>query len=152
MTKHKKYSSCLVRYTTRESPDRTFDPPNQYVKGKVKNVKAYWGRMNGEEDFYYINVWKRISSSVFEEEEETEPLVLSKKELGDVVPWAGDCLWIWHWEEKRNDTTTVARCHIEVERKKKLTDKERAKCGQLARDLQKELDELRKNQNDESHF
>lgn len=44
--KRKEYTSCLVKYTKDESPTRGFNPPKQYVKGKViqRQVESFWAR------------------------------------------------------------------------------------------------------------
>lgn len=112
----KEHTACLVHLTKNETHYRTFNPPKKYVKGKARNVEAFWGRMNGDDDFY-INVWQRLSTSRFGEEEYAT-MILSEVELKDVVPRNGDALWIWTWKEERVGVGIVVRSHIEVERRK----------------------------------
>lgn len=108
-----KYTATHVSYTRYESKVRSFYPPKDYIHGKVRELKAWFGRMNGDEKCFYINLYPRLTSSKYGEE--CGVTVLSEKELGNIVPINGDCLWIWEWEEEQIGKGIVPRLHIEVE-------------------------------------
>lgn len=124
MKKHgfsrQEFSAIHLFYTQEESPDRSFMPPTVYVQGKIRNLEAWWGRMEASvEGQYNIDVYRRSSTITFVEE--ADFTALTSKELGEVVPNQGDSLWIWSWTEERIKVGLIDRLHIEVE-SRKLSD------------------------------
>jgi hypothetical protein len=141
MKSHKlasEYSAVHVRYTKDNSPDRTYNPPKKYVKGKVRDLEVWWGRMDcsGSNDQFVIDIYPRLSSSTFAEM--CGYATLTKKELGSITPQYGDALWLWGWNEERVGKGIIQRLHIEVE-SRILTEEERQECRELAEKLQREM-------------
>ncbi len=142
MKNHKlprEYSAIHVEYTKDDSPNRTYNPPKEYIKGKIRDLEVWWGRLNHSPDGQdcVIDVYSRHSSTGFSDDC-IGYTSLTSKELGNVIPRFGDAFWIWTWVEERIGKGLVARVHIEVE-SKILTEEERRRCGELAEELRKEL-------------
>lgn len=129
------YSACHVSYTKDASPNRSYSPPKQYVRGKVRELESLWGRMNcpGIDGQFTIDLYQRLSSTRF-----TEHLAyatLTKQQLGSIIPQEGDAFWLWTWKEERIGKGIIQRLHIEIE-SRVLTEEEKTKLRELAMELQ----------------
>jgi hypothetical protein len=129
------YSSVHVSYTKDNSPKRSLAPPTDQIVGKLLSFKSWVARVGDYKDnSCYLDIWARRKNNKFGPESFT---TFTDKELLNIKPNSGDVLFIWEWRELRQEIK-ITRIHIECE-SRILTDAERQKCRDLAKELEKEI-------------
>lgn len=109
------FTANYSEYTKNQFPTHSYNPPADQIRGKIRDLEVFWGRMNTSayKDCFTVDLYNRVSASEFGKGFGITSF--TKKELGDIRPQQGDCFWIWAWKEERIKFGIVERLHIEVE-------------------------------------
>lgn len=137
------FTANYFQYTKDQFPKHPYNPPSEQVKGKIRNLEVWWGRMECPESggYFTLDLRARTSSNTFTRR--IGITTLTEKELGKITPQEGDIFWLWAWKEERIKLGVVERLHVEVE-SRLPTDEERAKLRKVAQRLKEALDEQEK--------